>query len=312
MRCTFEDCESAATKACQSRRCDDHCSTELTGVKCSKHKGTRAQPANPDEILPSSTSVKKKGGKSSVSSTTPTEFPRGRQAGNKPSRGQGISFSYNLDHDWETARETADGYAVADRSARNNMARVYSQQEAQKVTVYYWEQVRSRTIVSRVPLLRLTYGVPIQDGVVPQVARDYLAPHYPFFHPKDQKDLASAVTRGGLFEYYDFPRGTWTRTNIPCRVGGNEASVLHIRAPTVTNCPGLPSLPFLPSTPRKRSVYDSDIEEYGSGAPKLSRSSSSSSITDSRCVFTWTSGFISINSRCLLGCPNPPSSPHLV
>lgn len=140
MRCTFPGCQSSATKACDSRRCDDHCSTELTGVKCSKHKGTVAQPVNRDELQPSSSSLKPKGDKPGVSSAS-SKKNKGRQAGDKASRGQGLSFSYNLDKDWEAARNAAEGFAVADRSARSNMAEVYSQQEAQKVTVYFWETV---------------------------------------------------------------------------------------------------------------------------------------------------------------------------
>lgn len=143
------------------------------------------------------------------------------------------------------------------------------------------------TRFSWVLFVRLTNRSPMQDGVVPQLARDYIAPHYPFFHPKDQQDLASAVTDGMYFSFYDFSRRTWIRTDVPRRIDGTEGSELHIRAPTVTNCPGLPSIPFsfLPSTPRKRSADDSDPAEDSFGASKLSRSSSSSSFADARCVF---------------------------
>ncbi|EIM89526.1 uncharacterized protein STEHIDRAFT_108247 [Stereum hirsutum FP-91666 SS1] len=262
MRCINEDCKKPSTKACTARCCAEHCSTELTGLKCSVHKGTQAQPANPDE-LPSSasarSSTKPKRGKRDGTSTPATK-PRGRPAGSKAPRGQGLSYSANLDESWERVHDKSDGYAVSDRSAPINMAQVYSQQEAKKVTVMFWEQ----------------------NGVPPSITRDYTTPHYPFFHPRDHKDLASAIADNNYWMYYDSSRPGWVRTDAPLRIDG---SVLHIRLHTVTDCPGLPSipLPLFPSTPRKRSVYDADpTEDSPSSASKLSRSSSSSSIADSR------------------------------
>lgn len=150
MRCTSEACTASATKACTSRRCAAHCSTEFTGKKCSVHKGTKAQPVNPDE-LPSPSSAPQKQG--THASSTPSKQNKGRQAGPKPSRGQGITFSRNLDQKWMAARDSAEGFAVADRSAQGNMAQIYFQQQAQKVTVWLWEKVCS------IPLC-LSYCIP--------------------------------------------------------------------------------------------------------------------------------------------------------
>lgn len=154
MRCCTEGCAKTVAKGCQARMCDDHCSTEFTGLKCSLHKGTKAQPASLEEIQSSTSSVQAARTQlstlpqgRSASSKAPAASPKkgrgGRPPGPKPSRSYGISFSNNLDADWEVAHNTAMGFAQADPSLHTSLAPVYALQETTRVFVYFWHTVRS-------------------------------------------------------------------------------------------------------------------------------------------------------------------------
>lgn len=103
MRCCAEGCTKDGARGCAARMCGAHCSTEFTGVKCSLHKGTKAQPASRDDIQaetsstlaqttppPIATQGSTVSSKANAPATSPKKGRGGRPSGPRPSRSYGF------------------------------------------------------------------------------------------------------------------------------------------------------------------------------------------------------------------------------
>ncbi|KZT07865.1 uncharacterized protein LAESUDRAFT_758008 [Laetiporus sulphureus 93-53] len=91
-----------------------------------------------------------------------------------------------------------------------------------------------------------------------------VAPDYPYFHPKQAKDLYKRFALGTAdFQYYDWKIKKWVygSPDSPC-INIKTATELHYRCDGVTTGPGMPVISLKRTT--SKAVLDESIERHRS------------------------------------------------